>query len=336
MLRAWVKAYIRDHTNLPTHNWGEANVSCIADESLVADIKAHLQSLGKYICVQDIVDYLTLPDVQKEHGFMKTISLVTAQCWMEKLDYCWKKEPKGQYSDGHEHDNIVNYCQNIFLPAWARFQLHMHNWTTENLYASEKLMAGLRKVVVWFHDESMFYANDRRKLRWVHSSEEAVPQPKGEGASLMVAHFVSANYGWLQSPNGNESACILLKAGRGHDGDYTNKLIVQPAERAITILEKYYPNDDHILVFDNATTHIKRADNALSAGHMLKNPSQYWGVTVTVKDIKGAVMHNSDAKPLKKKIPMSPAHFPDGREQPLYFPVGHEKAGWFKGMVQIL
>ncbi|KIK77126.1 hypothetical protein PAXRUDRAFT_167730, partial [Paxillus rubicundulus Ve08.2h10] len=104
----------------------------------------------------------------------------------------------------------------------------------------------------------------------------------------------------------------------------------------ITILEKYYPNDNHILVFNNATTHIKRADDALSTRHMPKNPLQYWGVTVAVKDIKGAVMHDSDVKPLKKKIPMTPAHFLDRREQPLYFPIGHEKAGWFKGMAQIL
>ncbi|KIK74438.1 hypothetical protein PAXRUDRAFT_169345 [Paxillus rubicundulus Ve08.2h10] len=193
-----------------------------------------------------------------------------------------------------------------------------------------------REVVVWFHDESTFYVNDQRKLRWVHSSEEAVPQPKGERASLMVAHFVSADYGWLQSPNGKESACILLKAGKGRDGYYTNELIVQHAKKAIAILEKYYPNNNHILVFDNATTHVKRADDALSAHHMPKNPLQYWGVTVAVKDIKGAVMHDSDAKPLKKKIPMTPAHFQDGIEQPLYFPVGHKKAGWFKGMAQIL
>ena len=59
------------------------------------------------------------------------------------------------------------------------------------------LSGGEHCIVVWFHDESMFYANDQRKLQWVHQNESAVPQPKGEGASLMVTDFVSADYGWL-------------------------------------------------------------------------------------------------------------------------------------------
>ncbi|KIJ08616.1 hypothetical protein PAXINDRAFT_88609 [Paxillus involutus ATCC 200175] len=340
-LRAWGKAFIKDRTKLPTHHFGKANVSRIEDESLAADIKTHLQSLGKYIRGQDIVDYLKDPDIQMKHGFTKSISLATAQRWMEKLGYRWRKEPKGQYSDGHEREDVVKYRQTVFLPAWAHFESKMRNWSVDNLCTrvdgggSSGELEG-RKVVVWFHDESTFYANDRRKLRWVHCSEEAVPQPKGEGASLMVAHFVSADYGWLESPDGKETAQILFKAGKGRDGYYTNELIIQHAEKAIGILKTHYPHDDHVLVFDNATTHVKRADDALSARSMPKNPSQSWGITVSVKDSKGGVMHDADGKPLKTKIPMSPARFANGTPQPLYFPEGHEKASWFKGMAQIL
>jgi hypothetical protein len=39
------------------------------------------------------------------------------------------------------------------------------------------------------------------------------------------------------------------------------------------ILEKYYPDEDHILVFNNATTHLKRPDSALSACRMPKQTS---------------------------------------------------------------
>ena len=52
-----------------------------------------------------------------------------------------------------------------------------------------------RCVVVWHHDKSIFYANDCQKVCWVHKSETVVPQEKGEGASLMAANFVSADYG---------------------------------------------------------------------------------------------------------------------------------------------
>ena len=73
----------------------------------------------------------------------------------------------------------------------------------------------------------------------------------------MVAHFISADYGYLQSPDGTESACILFRASKGHDGYYTNERIIQHAKKAIEILQSYYPNNNHILIFDNAMTHVK-------------------------------------------------------------------------------
>jgi hypothetical protein len=135
--------------------------------------------------------------------------------------------------------------------------------TEEN--ESTELLQLPRRVIVWFHDESTFYANDRRKVRWVHLSEGAVPKPKGEGASIMVTHFVSADYGWHQSKDGSEMAQILFKAGKGCDGYFTTDNIITHAKQAMDILEKHFPNDDHILIFNNASTHLKHADDAPAA-----------------------------------------------------------------------
>ncbi|KAI6104708.1 hypothetical protein EV401DRAFT_2060837 [Pisolithus croceorrhizus] len=137
----------------------------------------------------------------------------------------------------------------------------------------------------------------------------------------MVSHFISPDYGFLHSPDGKESACVLFRAGKSHDGYYSMK---------------YFPEEDHIFVFDNATTHLKCADDALSAHHMPKNPLKSWGPEAMVRDDNGKPITGPDNKPLKMKIPMAPSHFPDGTSQPLYFPVGHPQAGWFKGMSQIL
>ncbi|KAI6013126.1 hypothetical protein BKA83DRAFT_4007318, partial [Pisolithus microcarpus] len=73
-------------------------------------------SWGKYSCAMDIVDYLEDPVIQKWHGLKKTVSLLTAQQWLRKLGYWWKKEKRGQYSDGHERSDVVHCHQNIFLP----------------------------------------------------------------------------------------------------------------------------------------------------------------------------------------------------------------------------
>ncbi|KAH7922696.1 hypothetical protein BV22DRAFT_1016841 [Leucogyrophana mollusca] len=335
-LRKWAKAYIEDRDNLPVHLYGSSATSRIDDEGFAAEIQLHLQSIGKFIRALDIVHYLSDPEVQKRHGLKKTVSLATAQRWMKKLGYRWKKEPKGQYSDGHEREDVVYYRQHIFLPAWANLQSRMRIWEHNNVNIEEIRSHTTRRVVVWFHDESTFYANDRRKLRWVHIAEGAVPQPKGEGASIMVAHFISADYGWLQSPDGKETARILFKAGKNRDGYYTSEEILKHTKQAMDILDKYYPDDEHVFVFDNATTHVKRADDALSARKMPKAPSQGWGVEVTVTNDDGQPLYGPNGKPMKRKVPMAPGRLHDGCLQPLYFPEGHLKAGWFKGMGQIL
>ncbi|KAI6116853.1 hypothetical protein EV401DRAFT_2058017 [Pisolithus croceorrhizus] len=292
-LTHWTWAYIHDHT-LPFWKSNHHALSWIEDEELAADIKLYLQSLGKYICVMDIVKYLEDPIVQKQHSLNRTISLSTAQWWLHKLGYRWKKEKQGQYSDGHEHDDVVHYHQNIFLPEWID--------DPNQEYSPPTTSPSSHHVVVWFHDESTFYANDRHKVRWEHISEDALPQPKGEGASIMVSHFISPDYGFLHSPDGKESACVLFRAGKSHNGYYSSNDILKQAAQAMDILVKYFPEEDHIFIFDNATTHLKCADDALSACHMPKNPSKSWG--------------------------------PEA--MPLYFPVGHPQAGWFKGMSQIL
>jgi len=47
-------------------------------------------------------------------------------------------------------------------------------------------------------------------------------------------------------------------------------------------------------------------------------------------------VHDGNGNVVKEKIQMTDAQLPKGTPQPLYFPEGHERAGWFKGMAQIL
>jgi hypothetical protein len=194
--------------------------------------------------------------------------------------------------------------------------------------------------VIWYHDESTFYANDRRKTYWVHKDEKAIPQPKGEGASLMVADFVSADYGWLRSPDGTESARVLFRAGKARQGYFTNAEILEHAVKAMSILEKHFPNEDHVLIFDNATTHMKRADNSLSARKLSKLPTKegnpLFGVETVKLSNEGKPLYRPNGKIEKEKVRMTDAKFKDGSLQSLYFPEGHARAGVFKGMLNIL
>jgi hypothetical protein len=279
----------------------------------------------------DLVNFMDTPEMRAKSGLKKRIDISTAQRWMKKLDYRWTYDPKGQYVDGHEQEDVVAYRQNVFLPRWANIKARTRDWSN----GQPDPLPHEQKIVVWFHDESIFYANDRRAARWVHIDEAATPYAKGEGASQMVADLVSADYGWLRSPDGSEEARVLFKAGKNREGYFTSEDILKQTEKAIDILEKYYPNEDHVLVYDNATTHLKRPDGALSARKMPKFTSKLesnWLVEVNAVDANRKVIYTPDGKILKTKIQMQDATFADGTKQSLYFPAGHEKEGLFKGM----
>ncbi|KAI6106717.1 hypothetical protein EDD16DRAFT_1423969, partial [Pisolithus croceorrhizus] len=92
-LRAWAKAYIKDHKALPLRMESQT-FSRLDDETVAAELKLHLQSCGKFVHAQDLVDYLNVPENQAHLGFSESISLKTAQRWMKRLGYRWKKEPK--------------------------------------------------------------------------------------------------------------------------------------------------------------------------------------------------------------------------------------------------
>ena len=137
-LRHWSKAYIRDRKALPICDAPHILLR-IDDENLASAVKDHLHSHGKYVCAQDLVDYSNIPENQALHGFKKGISLTTAQRWMKKLGYRWTKDPKGQYVDGHEHEDVVRYRQNVFLPAWIHYQPQMRKWMEDDI-TIERLM----------------------------------------------------------------------------------------------------------------------------------------------------------------------------------------------------
>ena len=338
-LRSHAKKFV-ELRMVPVNPFGAWTKSRIeTDEEFAQDINLHLQSLGKYVKAHDIVTYLNRPDVKLKWGLKTTISDATAKRWMHKLGYRWVKKHRGMYVDGHERDDVVQYRQSVFLPAWYKIETHMRSWTANNVEEPSRCPSGSRRIVPWFHDESVFYAHDRRESHWVKKGSSPEPYAKGEGASLMVADFVSADYGFLCSRDGKESARVTFKPGKNRDGYFTNEEIMEQAEKAMKILARDYPDEDHILIYDNATTHLKRADDAISARKMPKNiPKEgtNWGIEVNAKGPDGKNIYGPDGKLLKIKIRMGHGTLQDGSLQDFYFPDNHPRAGVFKGMAKIL
>ena len=338
-LREEAKKFIFTH-KVPKSPFGASNISIIdADEELAQEINLYLQEKGKYVKANDIAEYLKKPEVQSRWNLKKTISKATCERWMKKLGYRWVKKHRGQYVDGHEREDVVKYRQDVFLPAWYDHESRMRSWDNDGNEIPPKLPPATRVIIPWFHDESIFYAHDRREPQWVRNDASPVPYAKGERPSMLDAEFFSPDYGYCRSHDGKKSARVIFKPGKNRDGYFDSEDFIKQVNTCMDILEADYPDEEHLLIFDNATIHTKRQDDALSARKMPKFPPKEgnnWGIEVTQRGPDGKVIYGPNGKPAKIKIRMEDAHFRDGTPQRLYFEAPHPLAGTFKGMAIIL
>lgn len=173
-IRTWIHRYLH-HQKLPLHRYGTFSSSILNDEDFTQRIQLHLLEVSKngYVYAQDIVDYVSQPEVQESLGMKKrTISLKTAQRWMRKLGWRYGKRKNGMYIDGHEREDVVQYC-NEFLERWKGYEKRMVTYDDDGNVDSTPMgfpvPQGQRfHLVLVTHDESTFYANDRRKSMWTH------------------------------------------------------------------------------------------------------------------------------------------------------------------------
>lgn len=356
-LRAMARAFIEDRTVLPFNPYGDWNESLLVNEDLCQELNLHLQQLhttDSGITASAVQTWLSREEIKLKYGITKTVSLSTASRYLKVMGYRFTQAPSGQYVDGHERPDVRWEREKVYIPQLDELRKRMRVYSSDGRDITDEireedgvLRVEGKRVVLWFHDESIFYAHDRRRRRWYHKDASIKPKKKGEGVSFMVADFVSADYGWLVGPMSGKNARRCLKPGKNRDGYFTNADILEQAQAAMDIFEEFGSDVEHVLIYDNATTHRKRADDALSARSMPKSKSSA-GVFKTGKR-KGQPRKNwlaertcvdpetkrpiylPDGSLKKEKIRMTGARFGDGRPQDLY---GDD--GLFKGMAEIL
>jgi transposase len=201
-VRAWLLAYLRTG-KLPLHRYGQYHSSVLEDEDLKQMIQLHLQSIAKagYVKAQDIVDFMDTKEIQDHLGTKTGISVSTACRWLHRLDWQYRRKQNGMYLDGHEREDVVNYCKE-FLQRWAQYEKRTVTYDKEGKVISTPVgfpvPGGRFRSILVTHDESTFYANDRRKTKWTHSADKATPERKGDGPSLMVSDFLTPEWGRLK------------------------------------------------------------------------------------------------------------------------------------------
>ena len=69
--------------------------------------------------------------------------------------------------DGHEWDDIVKYRNDVFLPSMACFEKWMAHYEGPEMKQVDPILAEVEKqIIVQFHDECCFHANDETKNLW--------------------------------------------------------------------------------------------------------------------------------------------------------------------------
>jgi hypothetical protein len=118
------------------------------------------------------------------------------------MGWRYSKVSNGMYVDGHEREDVVEY-RTWFLGEYGRLEGRMRRFKQDGSIEKEpELQVGERPIREVTHDESTFYANDRRKQVYWHPAEAKAPVRKDEGSSIMVADFLTPEIGRLKDDEG--------------------------------------------------------------------------------------------------------------------------------------
>ncbi|THU79077.1 hypothetical protein K435DRAFT_698705, partial [Dendrothele bispora CBS 962.96] len=219
-LQILARQYILDRTLLPHNPYGRWSSCLLTDEYLANEINLYLQELGDNITAEKLVLFLDHPDVRSCHSIDKSISVRTAQRYLNTLNYRFHEAKKVQFKDGHEWPDVVFYRDQKSIPKIKTLLEHSQMYDQEGQPLPPPAHNG-KQVIIWYHDESIFYAHDHHRKTWYHKDCSAKLFSKGEGISLMIADFVSAEFGWLVSPDGKERAQREFRPGKNKDGYFS-------------------------------------------------------------------------------------------------------------------
>lgn len=205
-IRTWVLDFVREG-RLPFHSYGYTRQTVLEDEDLLKEIQEELSEKSKagFIKAQDVCDIVAGEKIQNlfsRMGIHKPgISQSTAQRWLAKLKWRYSKAKNGMYIDGHERVDVVAYRQ-AFVYRWAEYEVRFPFLDDSgNPLPHPSNSRPFFNLILVTHDESTFFQNDQRTTCWNHQDSRPVPRPKGDGQSLMVSDFLTAEWGRLRDDN---------------------------------------------------------------------------------------------------------------------------------------
>jgi hypothetical protein len=117
------------------------------------------------------------------HKVGKGIALETARQFLHKKGFRFTEHKKALYYDGHEQPDVVEYHQNVFLPAMEQYQHRLVEYTVGDVAKElQKQPANYveTQLILVPHNKMTVQQNDGEKKSWVLNSEHALKK-KGMG-----------------------------------------------------------------------------------------------------------------------------------------------------------
>ena len=228
-----------------------------------------------------------LPNSELPPGCPLQISERTAVKWLNDIGFHPQTHKKGIYIDGHERDDVVDY-RKLFLRKLEIFEsthLPPPSCSDELVAFPVGSLTASRSLVLIYHDESSFHANEGQSVMW--AEEGRVPiRPKSQGRGLMVSNFVTEHDGLLQltdeefekaqqsNPSISKCAREIIKFGAASEGYWNSERFLRQMERAIAIAREKYPRNtfNTVWLFDQSSGHCAYKEDSLNVRRMNVNP----------------------------------------------------------------
>ena len=276
----------------------------------------------------EYVNSTLLPSQHLPPHFPRSISLRTAVRWLHLLGFKPVSHKNGIYIDGHEREDVVKYRREYlkFMEAYESDHMPRPRCSDEEPLTpptTQTTEQNDRKLVLIYHDESIFNVNEAQTWMWGTADKPAI-LPKTKGSGIMVSDFIDEHNGFLRlsldeledartsNLNFLEQAKELFEYGAARDGYWTGTKFMKQMENAVKIAEFKYTPAMHTLVwlFDQSSCHRAYAPDALNSNNMNVKPGGSQAVmrdTVWAGKVQRLVFDDGVPKGMKQVLESSGA-----------------------------
>jgi len=240
----------------------------------------------------------------------KGICRTSTYNWLLRLGFYKSEVKKGVYVDGHEREDVVAYRQTVFLPLMAKLDSYTRQYT-ENDDGTWKVVepllpVGVKRHVMYFHDESCFHGHDYKKIIWLDSVTQQQKMPgKSKGKLIHISDFIGPE-GRIRMPDLGLDARKIIFPGAGGDPWWDTKQLLVQISTTLDIFEEKHIDCVAVLVFDQSSAHASHGEGALNAfdinltdGGKKPTPKDtYYPPECTIPELRGTIqtLYTMDAE----------------------------------------